>query len=88
MNFKFSHTYIQHMSNKHTSLSPNGSRALLYSPPHSPTTVIEVTTVYFRAGYDPTHYTHNSAWAARLRLEASRWVQQQESLVDSRVSPD
>lgn len=47
------------------------SRALLYHPPHAPSTAIEITVVYLRAGYDPGEYTHPDAWIARLHLEKS-----------------
>lgn len=47
------------------------TRALLYHPPHAPSTAIEITTVYMRAGYDPAEYAHPDAWPARLHLEKS-----------------
>lgn len=47
------------------------TRALLYHPPHAPSTAIEITVVYLRAGYDPAEYTHPDAWTARLHLEKS-----------------
>jgi glutathione synthase len=47
------------------------TRALLYHPPHAPSTAIEITVVYLRAGYDPTEYTHPDAWTARQHLEKS-----------------
>ncbi|KAI4137130.1 MAG: hypothetical protein L6R39_007461 [Caloplaca ligustica] len=55
----------------YTSISPSGHRALLYTPPHSPTTSYEVTLIYFRAGYSPTDYTSPTSWHARLHLERS-----------------
>lgn len=45
--------------------------ALLYRPPHSPSTMIEISVVYLRAGYDPVEYIHPDAWPARLHLEKS-----------------
>lgn len=46
-------------------------RALIYTPPHSPATAYEVTTVYFRAGYSPDDYVKDEDWTARLHLEKS-----------------
>ena len=57
---------------KRTSIPPNqDSRPLIYTPPHSPSTLYEVTTVYLRAGYSPTEYSFPEAWQARLHLERS-----------------
>lgn len=47
------------------------TRALLYHPPHAPSTAIEIAVVYLRAGYDPAEYIHSDAWPARLHLEKS-----------------
>jgi glutathione synthase len=58
---------------KLTKIDP-ASRALLYSPPHSPNQEIEITTVYFRAGYGPDDYPTENEWAARLLLERSRAI--------------
>ena len=56
----------------HTSIpSDLPSRPLIYTPPHSPSTSYEVTTLYFRAGYSPTEYTSSESWKARLHLERS-----------------
>ena len=56
----------------HTSIpSDLPSRPLIYTPPHSPSTSYEVTTLYFRAGYSPTEYTSPESWKARLHLERS-----------------
>ncbi|MCJ1404504.1 hypothetical protein MMC11_007730 [Xylographa trunciseda] len=49
----------------------NPSRPLIYTPPSSPSTSYEVTTLYFRAGYSPDEYTNPTAWSARLHLERS-----------------
>lgn len=46
-------------------------RPLIYTPPHSPSSPYEVTTVYFRAGYSPHEYHSSNAWDARLHLERS-----------------
>ncbi|KAK2787379.1 hypothetical protein FQN52_007285 [Onygenales sp. PD_12] len=55
-----------------TSISPtNPSRPLIYTPPHSPTTPFEVTTIYLRGFYGPGDYTTPTAWAARTHLERS-----------------
>lgn len=35
---------------------------------------VEVSTVYFRAGYTPDDYPDRAAWAARLHLERSRAI--------------
>ncbi|KAH0544397.1 hypothetical protein FGG08_001423 [Glutinoglossum americanum] len=53
-----------------TALAPE-TRALLYHPPEAPSTAIEITIIYFRAGYAPSEYTHPDAWLARLHLERS-----------------
>ena len=46
-------------------------RRLLYTPPHSPHSRYEVSTIYFRAGYSPSDYTSPESWTARLHLERS-----------------
>lgn len=56
----------------HTQLASD--RTLLYTPPSSPSTTYEVTTVYFRAGYSPDDYTKEEDWAARLHIEKSRAI--------------
>jgi glutathione synthase len=50
------------------------TRKLLYTPPHTPTTQYEVTTVYFRAGYAPEDYPSANDWAARAHLERSNAI--------------
>jgi len=58
-----------------TTLDPS-TRALLYHPPHhscSPS-AIEITTVYFRAGYGPEDYKTPANWASRVYLERSRAI--------------
>ncbi|KAL8656469.1 MAG: hypothetical protein Q9226_002658 [Calogaya cf. arnoldii] len=55
----------------HTSVSSNKDRILTYTPPHSPNTPYEVSLIYFRAGYSPSHYTSSTSWDARLHLERS-----------------
>ncbi|KAL8671345.1 MAG: hypothetical protein Q9168_004155 [Polycauliona sp. 1 TL-2023] len=55
----------------HTSVSANKNRILTYTPPHSPNTKYEVTLIYFRAGYSPSHYPSPASWTARLHLERS-----------------
>lgn len=52
----------------------DSTRTLIYTPPHSPSTPHEVTTLYFRAGYSPTDYTGPDSWTARLHLERSRAI--------------
>ena len=47
------------------------SRPLIYTPPHSPNTPHEATTLYFRAGYDPSSYPTPQSWHSRLHLERS-----------------
>ncbi|KAF2457159.1 glutathione synthetase large chain [Lineolata rhizophorae] len=54
---------------RHTTL--DYSRALIYSPPYTPKTSFEVTTIYYRAGYDPSDYPDAEAWSSRLHLERS-----------------
>ncbi|OAL51306.1 glutathione synthetase large chain [Pyrenochaeta sp. DS3sAY3a] len=56
----------------HTRLADD--RTLLYTPPHTPSTVYEVTTVYFRAGYSPEDYPKQEEWTSRLHLEKSRAI--------------
>ncbi|CAL8582181.1 Glutathione synthetase [Xanthoria parietina] len=55
----------------HTTVSSNKHRILNYSPPHSPEMSYEVSLVYFRAGYSPSHYPSSASWDARLHLERS-----------------
>ncbi|KAF2657396.1 glutathione synthetase large chain [Lophiostoma macrostomum CBS 122681] len=52
----------------------DASRTLIYTPPNSPSTRYEVTTVYFRAGYSPDDYPKEEDWSARLHLERSRAI--------------
>ncbi|USP78544.1 hypothetical protein yc1106_05818 [Curvularia clavata] len=56
----------------HTKL--DSDRTLVYTPPNSPATSYEVTTVYFRAGYSPDDYPKEDDWVARLQLEKSRAI--------------
>ncbi|KAF2446415.1 glutathione synthase [Karstenula rhodostoma CBS 690.94] len=56
----------------HTKLDED--RTLLYTPPNSPSTTYEVTTIYFRAGYSPDDYPEEKEWNARLHLEKSRAI--------------
>ncbi len=53
------------------SVTHDGRRALIYDPPHGLHGGIEVSVVYYRAGYSPDHYTSENEWAARLFLEGS-----------------
>lgn len=55
----------------HTSVSANRDRVLTYTPPHSLDITYEVTLLYFRAGYSPSHYPSPASWQARLHLERS-----------------
>ncbi|KAL8885255.1 MAG: hypothetical protein Q9215_006865 [Flavoplaca cf. flavocitrina] len=55
----------------HTSVSADKKRVLIYSPPHSPDSSYEVSLIYFRAGYSPSHYPTQASWDARLQLERS-----------------
>jgi glutathione synthetase len=52
----------------------DGDRNLIYTPPHSPSTSYEVTTIYYRAGYSPDDYVKEEDWEARLHLEKSRAI--------------
>ncbi|KAF2750421.1 glutathione synthetase large chain [Sporormia fimetaria CBS 119925] len=61
-----------HRTLKDTKL--DNEKTLLYTPPHSPSAVFEVTTVYFRAGYTPDDYPKEEDWDARLHLERSRAI--------------
>jgi glutathione synthase len=56
----------------HTTVAPDGT--LHYHPPHRPDIPLEVSVIYYRAGYAPTEYTHPSAWQARAHLERSRAI--------------
>lgn len=56
----------------HTKLDED--RTLIYTPPHSPSTSYEVSTIYFRAGYSPDDYAKEEDWTARLHLETSRAI--------------
>ncbi|KZF22249.1 glutathione synthetase-like protein [Xylona heveae TC161] len=49
----------------------HSSRPLLYTPPHSPESVYEVSVVYFRAGYALSDYPDETAWTARHQVERS-----------------
>lgn len=53
------------------STTDNPHRPLIYTPPASPSTPYEVSTVYFRALYAPTEYDTPTSWAARHHLERS-----------------
>ncbi|KAL8287348.1 hypothetical protein RQP46_003800 [Phenoliferia psychrophenolica] len=58
----------------HASLSPTTSALLISSHPSLPssfTTPIEISVVYYRAGYTPTDYPSSTSWATRLLLERS-----------------
>ncbi|KAL8805495.1 MAG: hypothetical protein Q9182_001950 [Xanthomendoza sp. 2 TL-2023] len=55
----------------HTSVSADENRVLVYLPPHSPDSAYEVSLIYFRAGYSPSHYPSSASWQARLHLERS-----------------
>jgi glutathione synthetase len=46
-------------------------RTLLYAAPYGE---VEITTVYFRAGYGPDDYPTQQEWDARLLLEKSRAI--------------
>lgn len=54
-----------------TKIGSQPSRPLIYTPPSSPSTPYEVTTVYFRALYAPSEYTSPDLWTARHHLERS-----------------
>jgi glutathione synthase len=56
----------------HTRLGED--RTLIYTPPHSPSTSYEVSTIYFRAGYSPDDYAKDEDWTARLHLEKSKAI--------------
>jgi glutathione synthetase len=56
----------------HTSIdSSNPKRPLIYTPPYSPSTSFEVTTIYLRGFYAPTDYKSDQDWKARTHLERS-----------------
>lgn len=54
-----------------TSVSQIPGRLLIYRPPHSPSTLHEVSLVYFRAGYSPAEFVSSESWISRLHLERS-----------------
>jgi glutathione synthase len=49
----------------------NPSRPLIYTPPYSPSTPFEVTTIYLRSFYAPSDYKSERDWEARIQLERS-----------------
>lgn len=49
----------------------NPSRPLIYTPPHSPSNPLEVSTIYLRGFYGPSDYPSPTAWDARTHLERS-----------------
>ncbi|PSN70907.1 glutathione synthetase large chain [Corynespora cassiicola Philippines] len=58
-----------------TATTLESDRTLVYTPPNSPSTSYEVTTIYFRAGYSPDDYPRGEQdWDARLHLEKSRAI--------------
>ena len=61
-----------HASLSNTKLDTD--RTLLYTPPHAPDKVYEVSTIYYRAGYSPDDYRGPGDWTARLHLERSRAI--------------
>ena len=57
------------------SVDPN-TRSLRISTPHLPgTPSVEISTVYFRAGYTPTDYPTPAHYDTRFLLESSRAIQ-------------
>ncbi|KAF2736941.1 glutathione synthetase large chain [Polyplosphaeria fusca] len=52
----------------------DADRNLLYTPPSSPSTTYEVTTLYLRAGYSPDDHPRAEDWKARVHLERSRAI--------------
>lgn len=56
-----------------TTLDPVTS-ALIYHPPYSTGVLIEISTVYFRAGYGPDDYPSELEWASRTTLERSKAI--------------
>jgi glutathione synthetase len=52
----------------------DSDRTLIYSPPSSPSTLYEVTTVYLRAGYSPDDHPKEEDWDSRLQIERSRAI--------------
>lgn len=56
-----------------TTLDPE-TRALIYTPPHAKDLQVEISTVYFRAGYGPADYPRESDWVARTTLERSKAI--------------
>lgn len=69
--FNVTTTEIMNVTSIPTSTSTSTSRPLIYTPPWSPDTLFEVTTVYLRGFYGPGDYPSQSAWDARLHLERS-----------------
>jgi glutathione synthase len=57
-------------------LDPSTSALLITSPPGVlPTpSIVEISTVYFRAGYTPTDYPNATQWSTRFLLERSRAI--------------
>ncbi|KAF8550546.1 glutathione synthase [Imleria badia] len=50
------------------------SRTLILTLPSNSDSPIEISTVYFRAGYVPTDFPTETHWTARLTLERSRAI--------------
>ncbi|GAA6016177.1 hypothetical protein JCM11491_003758 [Sporobolomyces phaffii] len=52
------------------SLSP-ASGALVYTPPNSPASPLEISLVYYRTAYSPNDYYTRAEWQTRLLIERS-----------------
>lgn len=50
------------------------TRALIYHPPHAPGMLVEISTVYFRAGYGPGDYPSEVEWVSRTTIERSKAI--------------
>ena len=56
---------------QHASIDPITSALLISHPSFQSTTPVEISVVYYRAGYTPTDYPTETEWATRLLLERS-----------------
>jgi glutathione synthase len=56
---------------KHTIVSEDSSRLLVYTPLHNTSIRYEVSVVYFRSTYTPSDFPDEDHWNARYQLERS-----------------
>ena len=59
---------------QHASIDPTTSALLVSHPSFNSSTPVEISVVYYRAGYTPTDYPTEVEWATRLLLERSNAI--------------